>query len=136
MRHMGGLGGLAALAAIGALGADDDRERVPSISAEGQIARLLERLEVYKASCPFKVGDVVTPRADSSVKGAGLPHVVADILEKPFYNFSGDFGSNAFGRRVDVRVICFHNGNILPHWCESWEFERYSEPDTVQPGGE
>jgi hypothetical protein len=70
----------------------------------------------------FKVGAVVTPTADASLKGAGEPHVVVAV-KKTEHNFSmGEPGSSAYGPRYDMRVVCFIPEGIAAYWVESAEF--------------
>jgi len=81
-----------------------------------------------KASCPFKTGDIVTPREHFTLKGAGEPHIVVHLVEdvRPLFD-SGEPGSNAWGKRIDMRIIQLSNGNRVSHWVESFEFELYAD---------
>ena len=56
----------------------------PKISTEGLLARFVEFAERYHASCPFKPGDLVIPRADSHYKGTSLPELVLEVNDAGF----------------------------------------------------
>ncbi|WP_051949290.1 hypothetical protein [Methylosinus sp. PW1] len=101
----------------------------PSILPEAAIARLREAGERYAVGNLFRIGDIVTPRKDSDVKGAGDPHVVIETKDssKAEFAFVGAPGSNTFGQRLDLRVLHISNDRIVPHWVESWQFEWWTE---------
>lgn len=92
---------------------------------------LQETAERYVAGCPFKPGDLVTPRAASPYTGSGNPHIVLEVAETPFRNTvgpKGDIVSHLFGSRLDVRVACEESGVIVAFWQESWQLEPYTGP--------
>jgi len=94
---------------------------------------LRELTDRYTAPCPFKVGDLVTPRADSDYVGEGEPQVVLEVLETPIRNFvthdsKDSVHSQAFGLRLDVRVGCEADGCLVAFWKESWKLEPYTGP--------
>lgn len=92
---------------------------------------LRETAARYVGPCPFKPGDLVTPRASSPHTGAGLPHVVLEVAETPIRNTQGTKGdvvSHLFGSRLDVRVACEEQGSIVAFWQESWSLEPYTGP--------
>jgi len=107
----------------------------PKRTVAEDIAALEAAAERYVAPCPFKPRDLVTPRADGSMKGAGRPHIVLEVIGEapcciePVAN--GNPSSPDFGKRLDMRVAetcaCGH-GEISAYWVESWEFERYTPP--------
>lgn len=99
---------------------------------EAQIATLKEACERYAAPCPFKVGDIVTPRKGYSTRGVGVPHVVLEVLAEPLQLMKADprvMSMNCFGRRIDMRVLCHGetDGELAAYWVESWEYEPYVE---------
>lgn len=99
---------------------------------EAQIATLHETFARYAAPCPFQPGDIVTARAGYGHRGVGIPHVVLDV-RPPTYAFAAhepaDTTSNAYGRRLDIRVAAIaeksDNNAICCWWVESWEFETF-----------
>lgn len=107
----------------------DDREdrdgREPAMAAEA-LVEFQNSYAAFLVGCPFKVGDLITPRRGTVVKGAGKPHVVLEVREKPEPNFAGEDGTVGFGSRNDVRVASFHGNTIARHWVESVDFDRYS----------
>jgi hypothetical protein len=113
------------------LAAADDDDPVATEThplPEAAIATLKEVCERYVAGCPFRVGDVVTPRRGYAVAAEGRPHVVVEIADPPIRNFSdgsGSYGSNSYGVRIDIRVAHIHRGRLIMHWAESWQFEPY-----------
>ena len=111
-------------------GGDDSSSRTKADPA-AVMMDLREAAALYaasKASCPFKTGDIVTPREHFTVKGAGDPHIVVDLMAdvRPLFD-AGEPGSNAWGKRVDMRIIPLSNGNRVSHWVESFEFELYAD---------
>ncbi|RWX72560.1 hypothetical protein [Mesorhizobium sp. M2A.F.Ca.ET.039.01.1.1] len=101
---------------------------------EAQIATLREAFERYTNPCPFKPGDIVTPRKGFGYADAGEPHIVLEVAEKPIRNFEApadvsNIYSSAFGSRVDFRVASLTDGRgetaIVAYWQESWRHELY-----------
>lgn len=97
-----------------------------------QIMDLRILAAAYAIGCPFSVGNLVTPRSNCGIRGAGIPHIVVEVLGEPICNLLAETGtSNSyFGRRIDCRVICFSDvGNCMaPFWIESWQYEPYTGP--------
>lgn len=92
---------------------------------------LRETAARYTGPCPFKPGDLVTPRASSPYTGAGSPHIVLEVAETPIRNTQGQKGdlvSHLFGSRLDVRVACEEQGAIVAFLQESWSLEPYTGP--------
>lgn len=104
-----------------------------TLPSDGQIANLREMLGIYTdiqdAGTPFKVGDLVTPRANSTIKGAGYPHVVIEVID-PKLVFSPRHAPSDinFGQRVDIRVMCHvQDETVASYWGESWQYEPYTD---------
>lgn len=118
-------------------------ETKPKPTLEESIAALKGAAKRYAAPIPFKRGDLVTPRAGSTLKNAGQPAIVLTINLEPDFDLTPSDknvpGSHDFGARYDMRVArmcdCGH-GEILPHWVESWMFEPYVAPEQPQPDAE
>lgn len=90
---------------------------------------LRETAARYIGPCPFKPGDLVTPRVSSPYTGAGSPHIVLEVAETPIRNIDGGKSgvvSHLFGSRLDVRVACEEQGVIVAFWQESWHLETYT----------
>lgn len=101
----------------------------PRISAVGQVAVLKEGLERYRARCPYRIGDFVTPRRDTAMRGQGEPHLVVDLLDIGRV-FNGDPGSNVFGVKPDMTVLHVESGGLVVGYCvESWMFEPWVNPE-------
>jgi len=95
---------------------------------DAQAEELRQLCARYLAPCPFKPGDLVTPRKSAGLSGDGEPHVVVEVIE-------GGLPSRwtvdrLHGFRLDVRV-----GFLAPNaefyalgWFESWAFEPYTGP--------
>ncbi|ELT50996.1 hypothetical protein [Brucella intermedia] len=114
----------------GAMGRGDDNERNKALPIpEAQIATLKEVCERYTAGCPFKVGDIVTPRKGSIYRGRGVPHIVLEVPAEPHFHFDHDDASRpAYGARLDVRCACFvDNETTLLFWMESHWLEPWDE---------
>lgn len=93
-------------------------------------ALLREEGEFYTRANPFVIGDLVTPRKNSSTSGAGETHLVIVVLDHLDLDitFTGEFGSSSFGKRLDMRVLRWGNGRYHAFWVESAEFERWTTP--------
>lgn len=105
----------------------------PESPPEVLCATLRETLASFSAGCPFKPGDLVTPRANSDLRGAGRPQIVLEVLATPVRNFhvvedQNDVASAAFGSRIDVRIARESHGEIVANWTESWKLEPYYGP--------
>lgn len=98
------------------------------IMPEAAIHRMTEWKERYlRGAAQFKVGDVVQPMRDSNIKGHGRPHMVIDVLEKPYFNFTGNADGCHFGQRIDMRVLVIIKDKAIPFWVESWQYEPWKE---------
>lgn len=102
-----------------------------------RVSQLREALDRYIAPCPFKVGDLVTPRKNSSYRQGGDPHLVIEVFEQPVRNFSTETAQPGFGGKFDMRVICMieHrvagrlNHYVCPYTVESWQFEPWESEE-------
>jgi hypothetical protein len=98
-----------------------------------EIERLVAMFETYAAGCKFMPGELITPRGDSNLDGAGLPHIVLDVVERPRPQMTGDPNEAGFGARIDLRyarVVTLPDGEavVVAFWEESWKFEPYDAP--------
>jgi len=92
---------------------------------EAAIMRMREIAPLYQRPCPFKVGDLVTPRSDGPVTGAGAPHLVIEI-DSAAVRSTDRPGTTTFNARYDMRVLSEVQGDILPFWVESGGFVPYT----------
>lgn len=93
---------------------------------EAQIMTLREICERYQRPNPFKVGDLVHPRADSRLKGRGMPHIVIEVFGEPIRALSDEANSNAFGLNLTMRVCCFVGEGYSTYAVEHAQFEHYT----------
>jgi hypothetical protein len=93
---------------------------------------LLEIFARYAAGNPFKPGDLVTPRKNYNIRGAGQPHVVVEILDGAAL---AEREAGSIAHRADMRLVCEERGEIAPFLGESWCFERYAGPVANVGGG-
>ena len=107
----------------------DEERRDPhqsSILPEAQVMELRSFLEDYGNVGRFSVGDLVTPKKSSSIRGACQPHIILTIDRDARPDFaSGDIGSSGFGQVHDLRVAYMFEGRVIAFWCESYQFEPY-----------
>ena len=97
-----------------------------SIDPEAQIEELRIHLEHYRKQ-RFAVGDIVTPKAVSGLRGAGIPAIVIETNYgvEPEYT-SGDATNTNYGGRFDIRVMTYaDNENVRVWWSEAWQYEPY-----------
>jgi len=110
-------------------GAREDAPSKPRIHPLGQIARMRELAPRFTEPCPFKVGDLVTPRKDGFVRGSGQPCLVLHIHagdKSPDFRI-GESGSPDFGVIPDIRVArVTPNGTCVAFWTYSSEMVPYT----------
>lgn len=115
---------------------DDGPPPKLSILPEAAIERLREAHAVYGVQ-RFHPGDLVTPRADGPLRGAGDPHLVLETnygAEPTWMARSiSDLGSNRYGNRLDLRCLSLtqeRDGTqtLTAHWNEAWLFVPWEAP--------
>lgn len=80
----------------------------------------------YQARCPFKVGDIVTPKPTSTYADKGVPHVVLEVAADPIRDFeTGDCLLDNYGCRLDIRVGVLIGDEVVAYWQESWQHQLY-----------
>ena len=106
--------------------AEEDEDAGQRPLPEALIMSLQEAHGNYAAGNQFMPGQIVTPRRGYDAKGAGEPHIVLET-RAPEYDFRADVGSNAYGKRLDIRVagMCSRGAELSAWWVESWCFEPY-----------
>ena len=109
----------------------DDREGHSTIPPEAAVERLQEASQRLRKALvygpQFKVGDIVTPHPDSTVRGKGEPHLVVEVLHDapPIWEGSKG-GENTHGARFDMRVLSFGaRDRIFANWVESWNMTEW-----------
>ena len=117
----------ALLAGMSAMKDDDDK---PTILPEAAIMRLREFAAIYAEFPSFKPGDIVTPRKDGTLRGAGEPNIVLEVAmhATPLFD-AGQDGSASQRRRPQVRVARICGDSIACFWVEAHEIEPYRAPD-------
>lgn len=110
-----------------ALGQSPEHQKIPD--PEAIVMELRERLATYttcKDVIPYKVGDIITPRRGSGVRGQGLPHIVVEVnpTAKPDFGV-GNCGSVTYGCRPQMRTISLNQGDYVCFWNEAHVFEPY-----------
>lgn len=105
---------------------DKPRSSKPAILPEAAIERLKETALRIAAGNPFKVGDIVTIRADAPMQGAGKPRLVIGINPEGFP--CGEKESGQWGTAItyDVSFIWTDGEHILPHVAPHWMLEPYN----------
>lgn len=100
---------------------------------EAAVADLRADFQRYTAACPFRPGDLVTPRTGAGIRGRGNPQIVLEVLAEPLLDFT--FGSDVretssalYARRLDMRVLMASDRGRAAYWVESWEYEPYTGP--------
>jgi hypothetical protein len=96
-----------------------------------QVMDIRDLADRYAKGNPFKVGEVVTPRANAPVHGHATPHVVVEALDTPHWVYGEDSpSSSGWGRRIDIRTAYFsaERGFIALTWGESHDYEPYTGP--------
>ncbi|MEZ2410500.1 hypothetical protein AB6806_27265 [Bosea sp. RCC_152_1] len=104
---------------------DESDGREPAMAAE-VLVEFQKTYADFLTGCPFKPGDLITPRRGTNMKGAGKPHVVLEVRDRPDPHFAEGAGSTQFGRRNDIRVASFYGDTMARHWVESVDFDAYT----------
>ncbi|SFG65553.1 hypothetical protein [Methylobacterium gossipiicola] len=123
------------LAAIAGADAAKKAAHLPKRPLAQDIATLKAAAERYEAPNPFEPGDLVTPRADSPLKGIGRPRIVLELMERIDADLAVTDPNHVdhprFGAKLDIRVAsvcdCPH-GEVTASWEEGWMFEPYTPP--------
>lgn len=112
-----------------------------TIPHEQRIKALMEYLADYQKTVlgvrapmtpdfPFKPGDFVTPRADTTNRWVGLPMIVLEVNGHAEPVFTGSehhgFESPNYGIRPNLRIAHYDDsGIILRYWNEAIDFETW-----------
>lgn len=102
----------------------------PSPLPEAIIMELRARLEVVNSPNPFKVGDLVTPRANGYLTDAGQPCIVVAVDNDAKPVFSAErFGAASNGAICNLRVSrCDDDEDIVEYWHNHAEYVPYTGP--------
>ena len=99
-------------------------KRMPDDVAALELKLIAER---HINGCPFKPGDLVTPRVGYNIRFAGSPHVVIEVFdqrrEPARPHERGDLAP-----RHEMRVVCQVDGDFVPFFAESYAYEPYAGP--------
>ena len=106
-----------------------DRSDKPDILPEAAVAELQLTYQAFSRPNPYRPADLVTPRSNAGVRGAGKPHIVLEILDEPRRLWIADgvreVLSSGFGTLVDMRVAEISDTGVSAFWVESWRFDTY-----------
>ena len=83
--------------------------------------------------CPFKVGQLVTARADADVKGAGRAHIVVEVFAEAVTDPTAKSGSNQFMRKYNMRVAHLYGNDMTVHAVDCSCFEVWTNSH-AEPG--
>lgn len=100
---------------------------------ETTLGMLAAKAKELAAECPFKVGDLVTPKDDGSVKGAGVPYLVTEVLPlKDAPRDLTDAGAPRFNAPLAMCVVTVVQPNeVLQYWNSHLDFRAFTEEDKV-----
>lgn len=134
---------LARAAMAGALSSEGRKAPKVKPDADALLARLSLTSRLYAEPCPFRVGELVTPRADGKTNGSGDPHVVIEVLVDGLVPVEGlswsppivlreptaaadATSSIQYGQVLDMRVARHIDGNVAAYVVESQDFEAWT----------
>ena len=109
--------------------------KAPGILPEAAVMRLREAAAAYAEQLRgprFKVGDLVTPRADSCDVDRGKPHLVIEVRPDATPAWIPDC-CGRFGARHDIRLLFVSSAGVSSHWVESFEYEPWTEAPGAAP---
>lgn len=108
-------------------GRNQRRQALKRPLPEAQIATLREVNAAYQARCPFKVGDIVTPKPTAIYEHVGVPHIVLEVAAVPIRDFEpGSCTAFTYGCKLDIRVGVLIGESVVAYWQESWQHQLYS----------
>jgi hypothetical protein len=97
-----------------------------TILPEAQIMALNEALGWMQASNPYKIGDLVTTRKNSGMRGHGKPSIVVEVLAEPM-RAQGEDGQSYVGDMNDIRIAEISSqGSVVTYLVASWRLEPYT----------
>lgn len=109
-------------------GMREEAEGKPELSRPVQVARLRDAAPRYIDQPRFKVGDLVTPRAEAPLRGHGDPMIVIETrYDDPHVSFE-KVGSSGFGRPHHIRILRMEGDTVCAHWDEAADLEPYTGP--------
>ncbi len=111
------------------LGQRDQRTTLPLVQV---IAALKDKAWRMAEPCPFQTGDLLTVRAGSDVRGAGLPHVVVEVLSPPVTDTKAEAGSNRYLAKYTMRVAHFHGDDMTVHAVDHSSFEVWTDVHAIE----
>lgn len=103
-----------------------------------ELKELFEAYREARVSPKFSPGEIIIARSNVGIGNAGIPCIVLEVREGAEISFAGgpgDYGSNQFGKRNDIRIACWMEGDYCPFWDESWKYIRYVAPFAVMEDG-
>ncbi len=105
---------------------DDAKERrTPDDVLALTLKEIQQRIQ---SGCPFKVGDLVTPREGYGTKGVGRPYVVIEVFSEPVRALNPkDLFSPAYGVVHDIRILG-EQCHLHAYMAASYEYEKYAGP--------
>lgn len=110
-----------------------EKEPLQGTKLDAVLADLEELKTLYLADCPYKVGDVITPRKGSPQRGRGVPYVVVEVFDQPVRRaWGGDeiIGSPIEYSKLDLRVLSITGSGCRAPWMvESWMYEPWVRQD-------
>jgi hypothetical protein len=99
---------------------DKSNKAVTELNVYQQMA-ILE--EVYFAENPYKVGDFVTPKIDSDIRGQGFPHKVIQVFPLTFSTEGFTQGRPACA--MDMLVACVMDREAKCYFAYSADYDPY-----------
>jgi len=87
-----------------------------------------------KTECPFKPGDIVTPKDGTQLRYRGLPWVVLEVYDNPIYVETENHSSSEYGQRLDIRTAVRLSDNLVEFANSSWQFELWDREKYLDHG--
>lgn len=92
---------------------------------EAQIMELRRLNKEFQKGCPYKVGDLVTPRKCAGLRNAGKPHIVVEVFDEPV-RMTAECGSPHHLSKMEMRTMAFSDADNICVWAgEAWLYEPY-----------
>jgi hypothetical protein len=112
---------------------ENDDEGLSSLGKGAKAELLMADYEHYVSPCPFKPGDIITPKKHHNLRGAGDPNVVMEVFERPKCAdavlgmvIKGEPHTRAWS--PNMRIINVAGGQVMSFYEESYNYEPYTGP--------
>lgn len=107
-------------------GVSSKDEDGPALDNDAVIFRLRERAAEMAAPNPFKVGDLVTVKADTPFKGHGDMHLVIGVNDGGYPALLPTQDNYKVGVVFNVQVLTVRDDTVMPYVLPHWALKPWT----------